>query len=814
MATDATSSTSLTNLTSTLLSGSINFTGLGSGTDFNEIVDQLVEIESIHKTRMETWKATWESKITSMEALNQRLEAVEEAAGAMDTSAEFMELYASTSSSSVATATVTTSASQGAYRVTVGSDVPQILRSAGLASTSSTAVSASGGAMILRVGSTDYNVALTGGETLTQLRDAINSQASGAVTATIEDDGTGSRSQHLVLTAVTGGDAGRVDVVQNPTLLSFDSTDAALASSSLGVDVGVAGQFTGSKASGSVATYNFTVQNVSGSGAVGTDSFEISWTRSWDGGAASSPTVITVPADYKAGDSIEVEEGVYIQLGSGAVTNGEAFSVNAYANDIDDAEVQKWSGTSNVTTAGNYLGTVSKTYSFTVMSSGDIASGGGSSVVLRWTDSLGRTGTVTVSDSDQTYSVEEGFSLQVSAGSLNNGDTFQVNVFAPVQQQGQDKGLAQTTKLVHEGFADQDTTAVTTSDGTFSYTYNGQKIDVSVMSGTTLSQLVTLINVDSDNPGVTASIINDGLGLPTSYKLVLTGKSSGAQYQISNVSHDFTGSSFSSGGEVGGGFDVTQLATNSMVKVDGYPSGAANYLQRSSNTVDGVINGATVTLHDAGDAVITISVDTDAIMDKIDALVNAVNYAQAYIRDATAYDSDTGESGVLIGNYAYYIIKSRLDSTLNRSIEGLVDGQDTYTHLSQIGIATDPDNEGTWTIDTTTLSAALASDPEAVANLFISNTTKGSVGAAERVYEEAKALTDSETGMLNVLINNYDDIIANIDKRIENEEKRLELYRQRQVERFARLEATLSTLNSQSSAVESAIAQLPGNSSK
>ncbi len=813
MATDATTTSSLSSTTSTLLSGSINFTGLGSGTDFNEIVDQLVEIESIHKTRMETWKATWEAKITSMEALNQRLEAVEEAAAAMDTSAEFLELSASTSSSSVATATATSSASQGAYRVTVGSDVPQILRSAGLASTTSTAVSASGGAMILRVGSTDYSVTLTGGETLTQLRDAINSQASGAVTATIEDDGTDSRSQHLVLTAVTGGDDGRVDVVQNPTLLSFDSSDAALASSTLGVDVAVVGQFTGDKASGSVATYSFTVQNVSGSGTVGTDSFEISWTRSWDGGAASAATVITVPADYTAGDSIEVEEGVYIQLEAGTVANGQTFSVNAYANDIDDAEVQDWSGTSNVTTSGNYLGSVSKTYSFTVMSSGTIASGGGDSVVLRWTDSLGRTGTVTVSDSDQTYSVEQGFSLQVSAGSLINGDTFQVNVYSPVQQQGQDKGLAQTTKLVHEGFADQDITAVTTSDGTFSYTYNGQKIDVTVTSGTTLSQLVTLINVDSDNPGVTASIINDGLGLPTSYKLVLTGKSSGAQYQISNVSHDFTGSSFSSGGTVGGGFDVTQLATNSMVKVDGYPSGASNYLQRSSNTMEGVINGVTVSLHDSGDTVITVSVDTDAIQDKIEALINAVNYAQAYIREDTAYDSDTGESGVMIGNYAYYIIKSRLDSTLNRSIEGLVDGQDTFTHLSQIGIETDPDNEGTWTINSTMLSAALALDAEAVANLFVENTSKGSIGAAQRVFEEAEALTDSETGMLNVLINNYDDIIANIDKRIENEEKRLELYRQRQVERFARLEATLSTLNAQSSAVESAIAQLPGNSS-
>jgi flagellar hook-associated protein 2 len=479
---------------------------------------------------------------------------------------------------------------------------------------------------------------------------------------------------------------------------------------------------------------------------------------------------------------------------------------------VDDAETGTWTGSSAVTTDGNYLGSVNKTYSFTVMNSGTVNAGGtAGTMVLRWTDSTGSTGTVSVADSTQTYSVDQGLKLKFSAGSLNSGDNFQVNVFAPDQQQGQDKGLAQAAKAVHYGFADKDQTPVTNSDGSFSYNYGGVATTVSVSSGSTLTQLVNLINGDTNNPGVTASIINDGMGLPTSFRLVLTGNQAGAQYQITRVSHTLT--AFNDDGTLGGGFDVSQLATNSMVKVDGYPAQSGIYLQRSSNQITDVIKGVSLNLADAGSAVITVSTNTSAVAGKIQALINAVNYTQSFIRDATKYDPSTKESGILLGNYSYYIIKSRVDSALNSSVTGLVDGTDPYLNLAQIGIHTDPDNEGTWVIDSTTLTNALNSNPDAVANVFINNTDRGTKGAAKRMFDEMTALTDSKSGPLNVLINNYNDIITNIDKKIDSETKRLELYRQTMKERFARMETTLSTLNGQSKALESAIAQLTSKSS-
>jgi flagellar hook-associated protein 2 len=793
------------------ISGTVNFTGLGSGTDFNAIVDQLVAIESIHKQRLETWKATWEAKITSMKALNQRLDAVEEAAGDLDTESEFMVRQASTSDPTVLTGTASNSANPGAYQVEIGSDIKHILRTAGVASNTTDVVSGDGGTLGLYFGSSYATVGIGAADDLDTIAAAINAKL-GSTVAEVESDGTDSRPYHLVLTATSGGAAGRISVVQNPTDLSFDLKDVALDDDAGwgSVSLDLAGQFTGDQATASVYEYAFTANTGGTTVSVGADAFTLGYDvfDATTGATISSGNTISVAADYQAGEALSVERGWALRLGSGDIADGESFTIRGFANDVDAAELGTWTG-STVTTSGNYLGSVNKTYSFTVVTEGDIdAAGSQDTAVLRWTDSTGGTGTVSVSQSGTAYEVEQGVYVSFGAGSLNQSEDFQVNVFAPDQQQGQDKGLAQATKVVHDGWSDESASAVTNADATFSYTYGGQSVTLNVEGGTTLSQLAADINDDSDNPGVSASILNDGQGLPTSYKLVLTGSDTGAQYQISNVEHTFD-TSFSTGGGLGGGFIRTQWAANSMIKVDGYPAESDQWLQRDTNQVQGVVEGVTLNLHDAGEAVITVSNNTGAIYGKIEALINSVNYAQSYIRQETKYDPDGEETGLLIGNYSYYILKSRIDTSLNTSVSGLVDGEDTYTHLSQIGIHTDPDAEGAWVINGATLMDALNTDAEAVANLFIENTTKGSTGVAARVKEEMKDLTDPSTGTLNVLISNYNDIIANIDKKIESEEDRIELYRERQTLRFARLEATLAELNAQASQLESAIAQLP-----
>ncbi len=66
----------------------------------------------------------------------------------------------------------------------------------------------------------------------------------------------------------------------------------------------------------------------------------------------------------------------------------------------------------------------------------------------------------------------------------------------------------------------------------FAYTYDGQTTVVDVNPGATLKDLSKAINNDADNPGVTASVLDDGSGGTTSHHLELRGDDTGESYGI------------------------------------------------------------------------------------------------------------------------------------------------------------------------------------------------------------------------------------------------------------------------------------------
>ncbi len=91
------------------------------------------------------------------------------------------------------------------------------------------------------------------------------------------------------------------------------------------------------------------------------------------------------------------------------------------------------------------------------------------------------------------------------------------------------KQLATADRWVHSGYKYASSYV---GEGTFIVSYNHQQLVVQTTAETTLQDMVNLINNDTDNPGITASILeyNDGSG--GNYHLVLSGKSNGSDYQI------------------------------------------------------------------------------------------------------------------------------------------------------------------------------------------------------------------------------------------------------------------------------------------
>lgn len=294
--------------------------------------------------------------------------------------------------------------------------------------------------------------------------------------------------------------------------------------------------------------------------------------------------------------------------------------------------------------------------------------------------------------------------------------------------------LAQNEKEVHSGHPDASVTAVTSIAGTFSYTYNGVSRTLTVPASTTLSRLAQIINNDPQNPGVTATILDDGSGSATACHLVLIGKNTGSAYTITSISH--TLNNFASGGGSGGGFDETQTAQNSQFRIDGYPS--SGWIERSSNTITDVLPGITFVLNSTGSSTITVTTDTNGIKEKIKNFVAAFNEIRKYIKENTAYKTTTKEAGILLGNYAVDTIKNRLNAIISSRPTGFRDGYDVYVNLMQIGISTDAEigseTEGLLIINEDMLDKALSENPDGVANLF-SAYFVGRSAHANLVYE-------------------------------------------------------------------------------
>jgi len=299
--------------------------------------------------------------------------------------------------------------------------------------------------------------------------------------------------------------------------------------------------------------------------------------------------------------------------------------------------------------------------------------------------------------------------------------------------------LALNHKLTHEGVADANATALTSTAAVFSYHYDGQDYNVEVPAGATLTDLVAAINGDINNPGVQATILNDGSGSATAYHLVLSGET-GADHIITINDDATTLSNFDTIN-----FAITQTAQNAQIRVDGYPP--ATWIESETNEVADVIAGITLNLKTTSATAVTVTVtnDTDAAKEKIEAFVDAFNEVVALINSKTTYDAEAETAGVLFGDGSVIGIKSDLQSVIASTVPGLLDNA-LYRSLSEVGIKSG--SGGLLSITDSKLSDALEEDFDAVGELFAFSSSSTSNNLKYFYSEEA-----TQGGVYNVVAN-------------------------------------------------------------
>lgn len=376
------------------------------------------------------------------------------------------------------------------------------------------------------------------------------------------------------------------------------------------------------------------------------------------------------------------------------------------------------------------------------------------------------------------------------------------------------------------------------SDGKLKLSINGK--DFEFDKSTTLSKMMSTINNSSD-AGVTMKYSE------SEDTFVFTAKKTGAGNKI-NISE--SGSTFLTGAKA----TEYTAGEDSVVTIDGQK------LVRSTNSV--TQDGVTYKLvsESTEEQTISLSLDTDAIYEKIASFISDYNSLIDSIDDKISeeYDRDyqpltdeqkeemtddqieiweaTAKTGLLHNDSVLESMLSNMRSALYQSVG------DVGVHLSNIGITTSSsyEDKGKLIIDSDALKEAIDADPDAVMNLFSKQSTSysGTVGLrtldssqrATRTSEEGLAYrlydiiqdnistyrnTAGKKGLLlekagmegdssiydNLLYDEIEDYSEDIETLLDKLDDKEDAY----YARFSAMETYINQMNSQLSALQSAL---------
>jgi flagellar hook-associated protein 2 len=355
---------------------------------------------------------------------------------------------------------------------------------------------------------------------------------------------------------------------------------------------------------------------------------------------------------------------------------------------------------------------------------------------------------------------EAGF-FTATANSASPVGSFQISVDT----------LAQTHRMVSQTYATADDDVGT---GDFTITLDGVDTTVTLASGaSSLADLKIAIN-DAD-AGVSASIIDTGNGL----QLMLSADESGAANQ-------FTVASSLSGGSAPA-LAVSTPGADAQITIDG-----SIVVTSPDNSIEGALEGTTITLASVGTSEMIIEGDTTDLGDKLQ------EFADAYNELRNLIDTQGGSSGSLRGSS---LLRS-IDSTLSTAMISAVStgaGIDDTIVAANIGLSLD--RNGILSLDRTKLEEAVDADYGAVLDLFTKEMADGIRGGIGHELANALDVYTLGEGDLKGLIALREDSMKSqmerIDDRIEREERSVELYEATLTRKFTAMEQIIAQLQQQ-----------------
>lgn len=392
-----------------------------------------------------------------------------------------------------------------------------------------------------------------------------------------------------------------------------------------------------------------------------------------------------------------------------------------------------------------------------------------------WYSDLESSATATLPTSSMTITTTAGTTMTIATGTGNTGDT--LNDLASAINANTSLGLTATVmsdatgsrlaiisntagkaadfSITSQNFSGSSWTSPDLPSGatlgvnTITLTSSAGTATIQTTSGETYAQLATAIN--------NATV--DGSSTPLGLTATAGSDSNGTNLTIASTD----GSSFTLN-EPAFGFTQANAATDANITVDGVP------FDTTSNTVTGAISGVTLSLlgATAGTAItLTVAPNADQISSTINQFVSDYNSALGLVNQQFKTTSSTDSSGNTV--YSQGVLAS--DPTVV-ALQGVLEqaasyvytpssGTTTISTLSDLGITMADD--GTLSVDSTTLDNALTTAPTDVQNFFQGSALNG---FANSFYSGLNTYTSPANGAFQVDLNSMTAEISDLSSQI------------------------------------------------
>ncbi|WP_281648650.1 flagellar filament capping protein FliD [Parendozoicomonas sp. Alg238-R29] len=378
-----------------------------------------------------------------------------------------------------------------------------------------------------------------------------------------------------------------------------------------------------------------------------------------------------------------------------------------------------------------------------------------------------------------TFSNSEALDVALTNNAVTGSYSFTVQQLATNQQQAT------------AGFAE----GATFGAGNLVLTVNGESLTLTLDSANnTLADIRDAINSADNNPGASATIINNG----NQQRLLINSTRTGADYGVVIDASDLTAGA----GDLNltTGLSELQEAANARIVIGDPANPNSIVIEHSDNSIEGVVDGVTLNLKEISTTPVSvdISLDKSSSEDAIQGFVSAYNELTRTVNSLTRFTEGQGSSA-LTGDATVRSLVSSVRNILSDSIE--VNGQSL--RLADFGIKTATD--GTLETDSAKLSEAVQQNFSALQGFFASDN--GLSGKMTTLLDRY----DSSTGIVKERMDRLDENIKGLDRELEDLDLRIEQVRRYWESRFLSMERALSQFNSTSSFLTNNLNSLNSN---